>query len=82
MAVSRLTVEQKDGIKLRLFNAVDPATLALLGQLNKARAKIDAGSLAAMRYSILLLASTDRFDKRVKQAEEIAAKARNIGFAA
>ncbi len=43
--------------------------------------KVEKASIATIYYSIELRKGTDRFDERVKEAAERAAKA-NIGFAA
>lgn len=76
-----LTAEQRDGIRLRLFGKVNPQGLALRNQLAKALTKMEAGSLAAINASMALRNGTDRFDKRAKEAEELANKART-GFSA
>lgn len=76
-----LTAEQRDGIRSRLFAKVNPQRLALRNQLAKALTKMEAGSIAAINASTALRDGTDRFDKRAKEAEELANKART-GFAA
>ncbi|MEJ7776457.1 MAG: hypothetical protein WKF52_03520 [Sphingomicrobium sp.] len=79
--VSGIKADQREAIKVQLFSRADPANYALRGQLDKALDKFEAASLAAIRYRQALREGTDRFDKRVAEAAERAAKA-TTGFAA
>jgi len=76
-----LVAEQRDNIKLRLFTKVDPAGLALRDQLVKATAKFETASIVAIHASAKLLEGTDAFDKKAREVDEMANKART-GFAA
>jgi len=76
-----ITVEQRDSIKLRLFNAINPAGVALREQLAKSLAKMETASIACIKIRAKLREGTDRFDKATKVAEDVANKARS-GFAA
>lgn len=78
--VSGLSAEQRDSIRLRVFRKVDPAGLALRDQLAMALVKMEAASLAAINARAKLREGTDRFEKRAKEAEDVAHKARS-GFA-
>ena len=64
LLVTKLTSEQRDGIKLRVLMKVDPAGVALWDQLNRALEKWENASFAAIRIRAKLLEGTDRFDKR------------------
>lgn len=80
LIVTGLTAEQRDGIKLRLFAKVNPEGLALRNQITKSLAKMEAASLACINARTRLREGTDRFDRKAKEAEDLATKARS-GFA-
>jgi len=72
-----LSDAQLDFIKPRLFDAVDPESHALLKQLRSDLGRLDQAFYATLRASEKLLEGTDRFDAKVKQAEQV-----SRGFAA
>lgn len=74
-----LTADQRETIKLRLYSKVDPTGMALRGQLEKALAKMEAASIAIINDRQVLREGTTGFDKRARDAEALATKARS-GF--
>jgi hypothetical protein len=77
--VTGLTAEQRDNLKLRLFMKVNPAGVTLRDEVARALAKYEAGSIATLRACNALRQGLDRFDKRNREAEAVANKART-GF--
>lgn len=61
--VSGLTVEQRDSLRPRLYEKVNPKGAALRNQLAKAQAKVEAASLAWFADRKALLEGTDRFTR-------------------
>jgi hypothetical protein len=58
LLVSKLTAEQRDSIKTRVFMKVDPKGLALRDQLANALIKLDAASIASLTMRERLRAGT------------------------
>ncbi|HEY0013180.1 MAG TPA: hypothetical protein VGB79_10055 [Allosphingosinicella sp.] len=79
--VTGLTAEQRDAIKMRLLTKVNPAGVALRDQLAKALAKMEAASMASIDAQMKLNTGTDRFDRKSREVEELATRARS-GFSA
>lgn len=77
LLVTKLTSEQRDGIKLRVLLKVDPAGVALCDQLHRALDKWENASFAGIRIRAKLLEGTDRFDKRATQADAVATKVKS-----
>lgn len=75
--VTGLSKEQRETIAVRAYSNADPASYALLQQLDKSIARAERASLAAMEAIIKLNAGTNRFDKKHERAR--AAQARLAG---
>lgn len=61
--VSGLTLEQRDSIRPRLYEKVNPKGAALRNQLTKVMGKVEAASLAWIADRKALLEGTDRFTR-------------------
>jgi hypothetical protein len=67
LLVSKLTKEQRDSIRPRLYERVNPKASALRGELQKTLSKkLEAASLAVIRDTATLLEGTDRFTRKVE----------------
>lgn len=76
LLVTKLTAEQRDGIKLRVLLNVDPEGVALRDQLKFAMDKWENASFAGIRIVNRLLEGTDRFTQRANEAEAVAARSK------
>jgi hypothetical protein len=66
--VTGLSKEQREAIAVRAYSNADPASYALLQQLEKSIARAERASLAAMDTIIKLNTGTNRFDKKRERA--------------
>ena len=73
--VTGLTVEQRDSLRPRLYEKVNPKGASLRTQLTKALAKLEAASIAVINDRNTLLEGTDRFVRKPEPQEP------NAGFA-
>ena len=73
--MTKLTPEQRDSIKLRLYDKTNPVRLKLSQQIVKALAKCEAASLANINGLMQLSDGLDRFNSRSRRAQAVVAKA-------
>jgi hypothetical protein len=69
--VTGLDAEQKATIKARAFAKADPNTHALLQELDKATAKAERASLAAIDAQMKLREGTDKFAKQTARSKQL-----------
>lgn len=72
-----LSKEQRDGIVVRAYEKADPASYALLQELDKSLVRAERASLAGIATTQKLLAGTDRFDKKIERAKAAEARIMN-----
>lgn len=72
LLVTKLTSEQRSGIRERVFHEIDPKGVALRDQLEIALAKWEGAGHASIRICLKLADGTDRFIARTRSAELVA----------
>lgn len=76
LLITKLTPEQREGIRERVFREVDPKGVALRDHLEVALRKWENAGHASIRVCLRLAEGTDRFAARTQSAERIAQKVR------
>lgn len=76
-----LTAEQRGGIKRQVFNKANPEGLAPSEQLAKSLNKLETASLTCLNARMKLRNGTDRYENKIKAAEQLANGVRT-GFTA
>lgn len=79
LLITKLTGEQRDGIRERVLHEVDPKGVALRDQLQTALSKWENAGHATIRIGLRLADGTNRFASRTMEADKVARKV-SAGF--